>query len=465
MSTNEIDASYLAQAQNVLKRENASPDGVKVEQAASLFSAIKLDSSQYKGSKVAYIKSADTDHNGYISEKELASVFQRADKEGRTGDCAHDKIDRNNQVTDADDLNCDFAKHGSIPYLLEEAKAKDPEKYEQIKAKLTTGAFTITGDKYYNLFEKQTDGREYAIAVNDVVKRYEALDAASDSKASKLFLDKLAEGQVPAYEIDSQQRITFTERSYKDSGTLKDFILEKVEVYDLNHTETPVNTQTTFITTYNYAPPKTSSLEKDPFESATAKKINTEILTDERLEYYNEHILEAIDDPKKFEKFIEEVGTDMKDSMNVTAAPVVAKKDMGKTIGVYNARDNQVMISYQAAKAKKEALEQAGVPKEQMKQELARRTICLMAHEYFHAKQWNMIHHPPENLTPEEKIALDELIENDSKNHLRPDTSIEVFGSGKEYTLQPIEKGAYDLEIDVQAHIDDWYAKRNSAKP
>ncbi len=463
MSTNEIDASYLAQAQNVLKRENATPEGVKVEQAASLFSAIKLDASPYKGSKVAYIKSADTDGNGYISEKELASVFQRADKEGRTGDCTHDKIDRNNQVTDADDITCDFAKHGSIPYLLEEAKAKDPEKYEQIKQKLTTGSFTITGDKYYNLFEKQTDGREYANAVNDIVKRYEALDEASDSKASKLFLDKLVEGQVAAYDIDSQNRVTFVERSYKDNGTLKDCILDKQEVYDLDHTETPISRQTTFLTTYNYEPPKTSSLEKDPFEITTAQKINTEILTDEKMEYYNEHILEAIDDPKKFAEFIQVVGKDMKTSMNVTSDSVVAKRDMGKSIGVFNARDNLVEISYKAAKAKKEALEQAGVPKEKMKQELTRRTVCLMAHEYFHAKQWDMIHHPPENLSPEERIALDELMENNSKNHLAPMASREIFGSDKEYIFQPIERGAYDLEVDVQAHMDDWYARKDNS--
>lgn len=460
MSVNEkIDACYVTQAQNLFKKSNADSSGIKIEQAGSLFNAINLDTA-YRDSKDTYLRGVDANNDGSISVEELASVLQRADKQKAT--VAYDTRTRNNQVTNSVELNCDFAKNGALPFLLSEAKTKDPEKYEQIKKRLETGAFTVTGtnrSQDINLLQKQTDGSNYAGVMNETARRYEFLKDVPNSNVSKIFLDKLAQGQVPKYEITPDGKITFKEHNYKDNS-----VSETEETYNLRNAEKPISAKTAPAESLTYKQPKKISLDKDPLGNAASEKINKEVLTDEQLKYYDDHILEAVDDPQKFCELTEKLSADMKKAYNVNTSHITITEDVGSLAGGYNQKIDKVIIPYSTYTSMKDGLEKAGVPKEKMQQELAKALVGTIAHEYWHAKQIDLTKNPPSNASPEE-LANIAAFKDNSENYLSGFYNFKMSGSGKDYTEQPLEKSAYELEASVDKHIDDWYAKRNISTP
>lgn len=474
MGINEkIETCYAVQAKTLLK--GVGPDGIKVEQAASLFSVINLNG-QPEGAKRAYLQGIDTDGNGSISEKELTEALERADKEGRTGNNPNDRMARNNQIVDSLDIESDFAKNGSIPFLLAEAKKQNPAKYEQIKQRLMSGAFTVTDESSkqdINLLKQQTDGRDYATAVNTTAQRYEAINSiasqlAPTPQAQKAFFDDLASGQVPKFGIgrsaDQKYTMSFYNDVIEDKAFLGKSIVRKARTFDIANSEKITNTDSSFDSRISLNTQAPATFDNDPLEKAAAKKLCTDAMSDKQLQYYDEHVLEAMENPKKFGEFMDKIGKDVRKSLNVNVPQKISDQQEGSAIAFYDRKDKDITVSYTAIKSIQEEMEKTGTPKDKMKQELLRETLGVLSHEYWHAKQADLIQNTPANASSEEKAIIKQYEEN-YQNGISIEKSVKLFGTREAYTKQPVEKSAYDMSMDVNTHIDHWYAKRNQTTP
>lgn len=465
---NGIPSCYFNQAQNLFnknfgKNKTTAPESVNIKQAGQLFHAIKLDSKNYKNSKLTYLKKTDTNGDGFISVAELAKVLERADKEAwKNSKDPLDTMDKDDQIASAMEIQEDFNKHGAIPYLLTEAKAQTPEIYKQIKNKLEEGDFTITGEKPNedsNLLRESINGSPYTEAINETIGRYEVLAQKAPS-LRKTFLYGLANGQVPFFNMDLNEKtnkITFSDRQVDEKGriylTMEDFdrknatslatmsdSIRSESIHDI----VPAVTYTTAV----------GRVYKNPEAEATAKKICENILTDNNLQYVDEHILEAIDNPQKFKELTKKFEKPMQKLLGINI-PIVVSKTEEDYAGQYDY--NQINIDYKNIKELKNSLEQAGVPSNKMKEYLAKNLLGIISHEYWHAKQDSL-----------GKIGLQSDVSkkyNLKNDYISAENSIRAFGDARRYNEQPIENSAFIVNAYIHKYITKWYAKRNSAAP
>lgn len=457
---NRIDACYMTQAQNLFKQLGIQGKGKKVENASSLFGALNfLD--DYDSSKKAYFKEIDTDKDNFISEKEFAYVLQRADKQGRTGDNINDKNGRNNQVVDAFDLNCDFAKNGARKFLLDEAKKQNPEKYQQIKERLMKGNFTVTGragESEINLLQQPTDGKDLAAELNEAVKRYEGIgfsikDNKQQAIAARKFLDRLADGQIVSYDVDSEKKtITFFEDKVNH-----ELILRKEQSFDLVNPQNLQEPKGFLVGRATINSPE-ETLDKDFLEKTAAKAICDQVLA-EQLRDIDNNILEAIDNPQNFSALVQKLSSGIKKTLGVKTSVSISDNVEKNGTGFYNRETDEIEISYSQFKSYKDHLEKTGTLTEKLKQQLVKHIIGTITHEYWHSKQNTLTTTTPAGATPQEIAIIKKYSEN-NMHYLTFQRSLKFFGSTDKYTQQPKEKSAFDMETDIYTFIDKWYANK-----
>lgn len=488
---NSIDACYLEQAKNLFKQLKAGKDGVSLDHADDLLSAseVILFSQEAKN---RYIENINTDKNKFISVEEFARVLQRADQQGRTGNVFTDNLGRNNKVVDDSDLECDFAKNAALPFLLSEAKKYCPEKYAQIERNLRNGTFTITGgfnhdthrDDDINLMKNSLSGYRYADAVVKANQAYELLKGyaqhiAPNANVQKLFFEKLASGEVSLYDLDSEKRTLslmqdgiFSNKPTSD-GRKNLKVSHYEETYNLDNLQATPSTnwfsrrlinlvQGAFKTRtgMNYRDPAKGTIGNDPIEKATVKKLLSEVLTDDQLKYYNDNILQAVDDPKKFAELSAKLGASIRKSMNLHGInQVISDAQTDGTLGYYVSQNKSITLYRSSLKVIKDGIEKTGATPDLVKQELMRRFISTVAHEYFHAKQDALTVNPPVHATPQEK-AIIAIYKESFDNYTDSDDDIQIFGTIKENIDQPVEKSAHNLTLDVDNYIDNWFAHK-----
>lgn len=456
---NKIDACYMTQAQNLFKKLGLNPKGVKVkEEAMQLFSGLSFGASKY-----LYIETLDTDKDGNISVLELAGMYERADKKGRSGKLVLDNAHKKDGITDKTEITSDFVQYGAIPYLLSEAKKYSPEKYAQIEQRLKMGTFSITGEKDYNMLEQKQEGKNLASLVSVATGNYESLTLFAPN-FKKMFFENLAQGKVPEYKVMPEVKgVAVVQDELKKVATAGSQINEKEKTYSIdNPQKVIINESQHPVSKLEYPTnPSLQTLDADPLEKTAAWEICKKVLTPQQLEDYYKDILTTVNDKEKFARYAQDLGAKINQTLNINPSLVVTDKKLEDKAGFYDPEKNEVTLSSASLKDLQASLESAGVAQDKIKQELLRWSVEMISHEYLHAAQYAFTKKPPQNATKEEMAVIDKYAKN-FKEYLDSSDSIALYGSSDEYAKQPIEKSTNDLMVDIDQHIKNWLENKKS---
>lgn len=449
---NKIDACYMTQAQNLFKKLKLNPKGVKIkEEAMQLFSTLPFGASKY-----AYIESIDTDKDGNISVQELASVFQRADKEGYSSKLAYNNALKDDRITNITELSSDFAQHSALPFLLNEAKKHSPEKYSQIEQKLKTGTFSITGEQDYNLLHKEQDGINRTNMISEATRSYENL-ALFTPGFKKMFFEHLASGNVAQYDTGNKgKELTVKQDRVNTTHLNETEILQTETTYPIDNPQKTISvSKPRPVSKLQYTPPKNlpQSLEADPIEKLIAKEICEKVLTPEQVKKYEKDILKTTKDKKSFTQFAENLGAKINQTLKIKPSLSITNEKFKEKGGFYDNEKNEIVLSYPAVAPLQKSIESMGVPNKVVKQILLKTTIGIIAHEYGHAAQYAFIKNSPKKATPEENIAIAKYKQNFNE-YLYPTDAITLYGSMDKYMTQPIENSSLNLMLDIKKHIN-----------
>lgn len=461
---NRIEPCYLEQAQNFYRLRGLNPNGETYKKfSAALFAG------QYTNEASVYWQAIDTDKSKSITPEKLARAFQRADQKSFVD--SKDPYDlgyTNDKICDKDEMTADIVKYGMIPYLLQEAKKNtSPEKYQQIAERLKTGAFTITGEKRkddINLLKSETTGRSYPNNILWVDYRYEEL-AKKTPGLRQLFWDKLASGQVPFFKKLPSEEVIVSEDKVKGYGD----IYSTSETVDKNgalkmSTEDSTGHDTVSAhMPFNYSPVDRGRPYEDSLAEKEVKKFNTQVLTNENLEYFDSHILEALDSPEKLAKFIKIAEKPSQTAFELRTKMFV-DKDRTDVAGEYQPIDDKILIAYKYLTEHKTMLQRGGVPEDKTKEALLCELFDTIIHEYYHPKQYDYIDNPPKNLSPTEEKMIRKY-EDSHKYDIDCDGNIMIHGDMRQCHAQPSEQSPNLVGLRVRSHIKQWYAKRNQVKP
>lgn len=440
---NSIQPCYLTQAQDMLRKHTQDSNVTPSEQTASLFDVVGKDG-----------KKPD------ISVEELASLLQR----GCTNTNRAEKLEENTDIgmsSTAVTSSCTFAKDNPILFLLSEAKKYSPDKYEQIKARLSTGTFTINTlvevgyGHSSNLLKHEKDGFPISGAINTVFEDYNELanlvkKFAPNSEIRKIFFDKLAEGQLPSWTLGKPKNIIFGER-LENEGRLTTFNFDDAKL---------ISTQSFPLPQIRQNLPLEASFDKDPMEKKAAAKICKNFLSPEQVQEYDKHILEMIKDEEGFSMFLKTLGKNIGKTLKVNPSQTFG--DPG-----YRPKINQVSIL--PAKNyidRKEGHEYNGHSPQEIKRWLIKEIFYTTSHEYYHAAQKASTKKPPKNANAKQRAIIAEYKQNYDhlENYMLPGESVKLYGSTSGYANQAIEKSALEMSLDVAACVDDSYAKINQGK-
>lgn len=459
---NRIDACYTAQAQNLFKKLKLNQNGVKVnEEAYQLFTWLRTGASKY-----LYMNSVDTDKDGSISAKEYAVILQRADKESRSGKLTSDRMQKNDGKADGMELLSDFAQHGAIPYLLNEAKKYTPTKYAQIEQRLKNGNFIVTREKDYNLLQEKQDGVNLATMISNALTQYEDINIMMSKfgKFKKIFFEKLAQGEVPKYEVATGgSGVNVTQDYLTEFNPPNGQVSEKTKKYSLDNMQNPTSSDPNPVSKIKYAVPDTETLDEDSLEKAAVKEICKKVLTAGQLEGYSRNITEIIKDKQKFSQFVSTLGSNVDKVLKTGASLIVTDEKFDDRAGFYERDKNRITISHPYFTRLQESLDALGVPEEKIKQSLLKETVEIVAHEYWHAAQYAFTKNPPQKATPQELVTIAKYKKN-FEGTLDPTDSITLHGSADKYATQPLEKSAFDLMADIDEHINTWQDNRKSLR-
>lgn len=458
---NKIDACYMTQAQNLFKKLKLDPKGVSVKlEAMQLFSSLHFCESKY-----SYIESVDTNKDSLISVQELASVFQRADKEGRSGKLAYDNTQKNDGITDKTELLSDFVQHGAIPYLLSETKKHAPEAFPKIKERLTKGVFSITGEQDYNLRHNEQYGINLTTMVSEATNKYESLIFLAPN-FKKMFFDNLASGIIAQYDVEANGKELKVKQDQVNVTRLGETeILQTETAYAIDNPQKPITTSKPYpVPKLKYAIPKTllERFKSDSFENFVATTIREKVLTPQQVKKYEKEFSKALKDKESFTQFTQNLGAKINQALGINPSLFITNEDFKDKAGHYDSAKKEVVISYPKIPSLQKSLESVGVPDEKIKRELFDYTIGLMVHEYGHAAQYAFIENPPQSPTPEEKTIIADYRQN-SKEFLFPKDSETLYGSIDKYMTQPLENNSFGLMIDTKNHTNK-ILKNNSDK-
>lgn len=465
MTTDKIEACYLEQARNLynrIKPEQQTAKGVPLQNAASLFSTIQLDSQYFEHARQIYLKGIDTNGDGTISIDELATVLQRADKESFKNSTDPISIGtRNDKIADAYEILSDITTHGVIPFMLKEAKSKTtPEQYKKIEKRIKTGAFTITsktGEEDVNLLKRPTKDTGYVDAITNAYFRYEKL-IKNLPQLKQVFWNKLTQGQVPSFNPDNDT-VTFKSAEVNDNNKTYTY-LEMFNRKDgkslLTMTSSIGSESLSDKIAITYDPPLVGDVYKDPLAEAAKQKIIKEVLTDENLQYVDEHILNAIDNPQKLAQLIKKIEKLMQKALGLNTTMYVEEKETYFS-GGHDKENNRIAIAFKNIEGLKNSYEELGISKDKMKKALVANIFKTISHEYWHAGENLAIKNSQHPMAKEYKENY--------KHYLINTESIRIFGDTRQYYEQPVEKGSYIVEMGVDNYIKQWYAKRNQATP
>lgn len=446
---NKIEACYLEQARNLynrIKPEQRTPKGVPLQNAASLFSIIELDSKYFKQSGAIYLKKVDADGNGAISVEELATVLQRADKESfKDSRYPLDIQAKNDQIADKWEIQEDFNKYGGVPYLLTEAKAQTPKLLPKIENRLKMGDFTVTGEKSEddsNLFKENVNGVFYTKAIRRATLRYDIL-AQQAPAMKKAFLSSLADKQVPFYDMEIDENtnnIVFNTRQLDDKATP----FPKVEMFiredgtSLGAMPGPKESESIRdIIPGITSRPVIGRVYKDPEAEAAAKKVCEDVITETNLQYVNKSILEALDNPQKFEALVKKFEKPMQKAYGVNTSMVLTKENEDFA-GQYH--NHQIQINHKGILEYKKELEKTGVSKDKIREFFTHKFFIILTHEYWHAKS--------------DDLGRRELQGDNAENdYISYEDSIRVFGDASRFSEQPSEKSSFLVNSIVDKHI------------
>lgn len=458
---NRIDACYMAQAQNLFKQLGLDPKGVKAKkEAMPLFNSIP-----FGASKDNYIKSIDTNKDGFISSKEYAAMLKRANDESHSANSPQDKFDKNDGITDERELLSDFVQHGAIPYLLSEAKKNSPQNYKKVEENLRNGTFTLSGDSEYNIkniFKTKVNGSDHVSAIIYTLVPYQALTELFP-KYKGHFFDKLAQGVVQKQQMTSGEQVTFTQNLPDKDFFSTGQILEQKEVFAENNPQKPISiSRPSPILKFGYTLPKEPDhIDSDPLETVMAQKICQKVLTAQNLETYEKTILQSVRNPKKFTRFTQTLGEEIQKALETNVSQEISDKHFINKGAFYSDKTKTITFSQSGFEDFYRSLQSVGVPKNKIKQKLLLEIIKQIAHEYGHAAQYDFIKNPPKNATPEQ-LALIEKYEKNNKEYLDTTDSIILYGSIERYASQPMEASPHKLEIDIEEHFNKWNKSRKN---
>lgn len=465
---NKIEACYLEQARNLynrIKPEQRTPKGVPLQNAASLFSVIGLDTKDFKQSGAVYLKKVDADGDGSISVEELATVLQRADKESfKDSRFPLDIKARNDQIAESQEIQEDFNKYGAIPYLLAEAKAQTPKLFPKIESRLRMGDFTVTGEKPdedTNLYRESVNGVFHTNSVRRTTLRYDVL-AQKAPTLKKAFLSSLADKQVPFYDMEIDENtnnIVFNTRQLDE----KRRPYPKIEMFiredgtSLGAMPGPKESESILSKIPQLTDvPSVFDVYKDPKAEETAKKVCKEVITAKNLEFIDENILEAIDNPQKLEALVKKFEKPMQKIYDVSTTMIITETDEDYA-GAYDPENNKIKVNYKGIQEGKKGLEEAGVSKNKIKDYLTNHFFEILTHEYWHANE-----DVAGKLQFQDDFLKKYWLDN---GYIRYADSIRAFGDASRYSEQPSEKSSYLVNSIVDKHIRQWYANKNQATP
>lgn len=412
---NRVESCYMRQAQF---SSGLSPKdkGLRVNgEALQLF-----DNLPNEASKLFYVNSLDTNGDGFLSLKELAAAYQRADKNGNQERNEWGGISlRDNGKTTKDEVLNDFALHGAGPYLLREAKKVNPEKYAQVEQRLKSGTFTVTGEYNDNLLKKPLSGNRLGKQITEAVREYENLERVFPEER-KSFFNKLAEGEAV--------------------GLVNPFPKKNVSFP---------------ITLENLAQKDNAS---DPITKKIAQKLCEEVFTQEKVKNYSNNVLDAVKNPQKLSAFLTTIGNDINKTLALSTTTTVKNKQSIE-LGKYTWSSDKISTFYPKIKEKEESLTKNNTPEPIKRQELLSFVLSkIVSHEYMHAVQNDVSHKPPSNLSFRELMIRDAWIQN--RNYGNYYTCNDITNCDyNRYAKQPLEKSALNLEKDVEQHLKYLFAE------
>lgn len=398
---NKVETCYMRQVKRNIFSPKPNSKGLRVNDEALVF--FQDLPSGCPSSKLFYIKSLDTDGDGFLSLKEIAAAYQRADKNGNEerddlgyissirDDCMSSKVESLN----------DFALHGAGPYLLSEAKKVNPAIYAQIEEKLKTGTFTITEELDDNPFRKKQRGDKLASSIIRATEEYEHLEKVSPDK-KEVFFERLARGKA------------------------------------LNFLRTTAEE------------PKEYS-----FEDEAIRNLCQKVFTSEKIKDYKSKILDIINDKQRLAKFLATVGEEIQNELKVKTTIVVSEKALEDNAAAnFESKNKRINFSY--PELIRVLNLNKGRSEDTIKNEMVKYIIfSILTHEYWHSEQFAMIENPPKNATPKQLATIQAWRQN-SNNFITISKSMKSCGSLKDYATQPIEDSANHFNEEAERYFEQW---------